>query len=147
MQNTPTIDIDKGLLPAPGGNCTDGTLIKASAPAIYYCGKDGKRYVFVNQKVYLSWYKDFSGVTTVSDATLSSIPIGGNVTYRPGTRMVKIQSDPRVYVVAQDGTLRVIPDEATAKALFGANWNKMIDDISDAFFVNYTVGTAVPIQY
>jgi hypothetical protein len=61
--------------------------------------------------------------------------------------MIKIQSDTRVYAVARDGVLRMIPNEATAAALFGPQWNKMIDDLPDSFFVNYTVGTPLSAQY
>jgi hypothetical protein len=147
LQNTPSINIDKGLSPVSNSNCTAGTLIKGSLAAVYYCGADGKRYVFVNDKAYFTWYKDFSGVMKISDSALAAITLGGNVTYRPGTRMIKIQSDPRVYAVARDGVLRVIPNEATAAALFGPQWNKMIDDLPDSFFVNYTVGTPLSAQY
>jgi hypothetical protein len=55
--------------------------------------------------------------------------------------MIKIQSDPKVYVIARGGTLQHIPSEACAATLYGANWNKEIDDVSDAFFVNYRMGT------
>jgi hypothetical protein len=144
--NTTSIDIDKGLSAVSGGNCTAGSLIKSSLPAVYYCGADGKRYVFVNDKAYFTWYNDFSGVMNISDSAMAAITIGGNVTYRPGTRMVKIQSDPRVYAVARGGVIRAIPNEATAAALYGAQWKTMIDDISDSFFVNYHIGETVPAQ-
>jgi hypothetical protein len=125
-------------------NCVSGTLIKSpDDPAVYYCGADGKRYVFVNDKAYFSWYPDFSTVKTISDTTLGNIMIGGNITYRPGTRMVKIVSDPKVYVVARGGILRWVETEAAATRLFGANWNTQIDDINDSFFVNYTVGAPI----
>ncbi|MEI7741729.1 MAG: hypothetical protein WCJ29_04450, partial [bacterium] len=126
--------------------CTSGTLIKGSTSAVYYCGANGKRYVFPNAAIFKSWYNDFSGVITLSDVALGGITIGGNVTYRPGKRMVKIQSDPKVYAIAKGGLLRPIADEATARALYGANWNKMIDDVSDAFFVNYTMGVPISLS-
>jgi len=120
-----------------------GGLIKGSLPAVYYVGANNKRYVFPNDKTYFTWYADFSGVTKVTDADLASYPIGGNVTYRPGTRLVKIQSDPKVYAVDAGGTLRWVKTEAAAIALFGGNWNKQIDDLSDSFFVNYIVGADI----
>lgn len=143
---TPTSSIgwDKGLNSNPSQLCTGNTLIKtAAAPAVYYCGMDGKRYVFPNEKTYFSWYSGFGEVTTISTQTMSSIMIGGNVTYRPGMRMVKITSDPKVYAVAKGGILRPIASEAVAQELYGSDWNTKIDDISDAFFVNYTVGAAI----
>jgi len=143
--NNPDFNTDMGLVKATTATaCASGSLIKSkSLSAVYYCGADGKRYVFVNDKAYFSWYTDFSGVQIVSDATLASITIGGNITYRPGTRMIKIQSDPKTYVVARGGTIRWVQTEAAATRLFGANWNTKIDDVSDAFFVNYTVGTPI----
>jgi len=120
-----------------------GGLIKGSLPAVYYVGADGKRYVFPNDKTYFSWYADFTGVNAVTDAELAAYPIGGNVTYRPGTRLVKIQSDPKVYAVDAHGVLRWVKTEAAAIALWGSNWNKQVDDLSDSFFVNYTVGADI----
>lgn len=120
-----------------------GSLIKASGPAVYYLSDDGKRYVFPNAATYFTWYDDFSGVATVSDAQLASYTIGGNVTYRPGVRLVKITSDPKVYAVDRLGTLRGIASEAVASALYGSDWNTKVDDIPDAFFVNYQQGAEI----
>jgi len=117
-----------------------GDLIKASTPAVYYLGSDGKRYVFPNEKTYKTWYSDFSSVKTVSDAKLASYPIGGNVTYKPGAKMVKITTDPDVYAVDANGKLRLITSEAVAKAIYGVNWARLVEDIPDAFFINYTTG-------
>jgi len=143
--NNPNFNVDMSIPTATTAtNCVSGTLIKSKTlSAVYYCGADGKRYVFVNDKAYFSWYMDFSGVQIVSDATLASITIGGNITYRPGTRMIKIQSDPKTYVVARGGVLRWVQTEAAATRLYGGNWNKQIDDVSDSFFVNYKVGTPI----
>lgn len=140
---TATIDIDKHLSAVPGAvvGCTAGALIRASLPAVYYCGADGKRYVFPNEKTFKTWYSDFSGVQRITDAELAAIPLGGNATYKPGVRMIKVQSDPRVYVVAHGGVLRNIPSEAAAVTLYGAAWATMVDDIPDGFFVNYSLGT------
>ena len=121
-----------------------GDLIRGNlTPAVYYYGADGKRYVFPNEKTYKSWYADFSAVKHVSDADLQALPIGGNVTYRPGVKMVKITTDPKVYAVDAGGKLRWIKDEATATALYGADWSKNVEDVPDAFFVNYTSGTNI----
>ncbi len=120
-----------------------GDLIKmAGNPAVYYF--DGsKRYVFPNSTTYFSWYKDFSGVKTVASSELQSYAIGGNVTMRAGTKMVKITTDPKVYAVSNGGTLHAIDSEARALKLYGSNWNKMIVDVPDAFFVNYKTGAAI----
>jgi hypothetical protein len=57
--------------------------------------------------------------------------------------MVKINTDPKVYAVERGGLLRWIQSGETAAALYGTAWNKKIDDVSDAFFINYTIGDPV----
>lgn len=106
-------------------------------------GADGFRYVFPNDKTYFSWYSNFNTVKTISDSDLPKIQIGGNVTYKPGSRMLKIQSDPKTYAVEEGGVLRHVSTEAVAIALYGSDWNKKIDDVSDAFFGNYNIGAVI----
>jgi len=113
--------------------------------AVYYVGTNGKRYVFPNEKTYLTWYSDFSTVKEVTATEMASYKIGGNVTYRPGVKMVKITTSPKVYAVGKGGALKEIASETVAKALYGATWNKQIDDVPDAFFVNYITGSKVNV--
>lgn len=121
----------------------DGILIKGvSYPAVYYQYNE-KRYAFPNEKTFFTWYRDFSEVRTVSDEKLASIPLGGNVTYRPGTQLVKITTDPKVYAVASNGVLRWITSEVLAVHYFGPNWNRIIDDVPDTFFTNYQLGEPI----
>ncbi len=144
LEATASIDVDNGIAAAAPGTavyCDDGSLVKGSTPAVYYCGADGKRYVFTTARVYFTWYNDFSGVRTISDDTLALIPIGGNVTYRPGKKLVKAQTDPKVYAISRGGLLRWVPSEAVAAAIYGKNWQHMVDYVPDAFFFNYTIGT------
>jgi hypothetical protein len=64
---------------------------------------------------------------------LQAIPLGGNVHYKPGALLVKIQTDPKVYAVGANGNLRWVRSEAIARALYGSNWNKLVDDVPDSF--------------
>jgi len=143
----PPIDVDKGIVPpSPDVKlpCVGGTLIKVSgSSAVYYCGRDGKRYVFPDEKTYFSWFSDYGSVTTISDEEMAAIPVGGNVTHRPGIRMLKIQTDPKVYALARNGLLRWVKDESVAARLYGPDWNTYIDDVPDAFFVNYAIGDPI----
>ena len=137
------------LLPAlllsalPAHAAPDRSLIKSSDNAAVYYLTGGKRYAFPNEKVFFSWYADFSNVVTVSSVELAGYSLGGNVTYRPGVRLVKIQTDPKVYAVSRYGTLRWITSEAIASSLYGQAWNALVHDVPDAFFVNYTIGSPV----
>jgi plastocyanin len=120
-----------------------GDLIKGSERTVYYFASNGRRYVFPNQSTYFTWYKDFSGVKTISDGALSTIPLGENVTYRPGSRMLKLTSAKTVYVVDQGGVLRAIASEQLAKTLYGISWGSQINDLPDVFWSNYHVGTPI----
>jgi len=127
--------------PTASAAASAGDLIKMEGlSSVYYLGDDGKRYVFPNEATFFSWYADFSSVVTISATELQSYPLGGNVTMRPGTTLVKITTDPSVYAVEPNGVLRKIQSEAQAAALYGTNWNRRIVDLADAFFTNYTVG-------
>lgn len=118
-----------------------GDLVRGeSYSAVYYYGMDGFRYVFPNDKTYFTWYDNFDDVKWLSDSDLADLQIGGNVTYKPGVRMIKINSDPTVYVVGAGGEIRAIPSEEVAQDLYGSNWNQQIDDVPDGFFPNYTMG-------
>jgi hypothetical protein len=121
----------------------DGNVNTQEDSAVYYIGADGKRHAFPNSKVFFTWYADFSGVTVVSAGQLASIPLGKNVRYKPGSRMVKFLSLNDTYVVTSGGILRWVKTEAVASALYGTNWNTMIDDIDDTFFTNYTIGNPI----
>lgn len=123
---------------------SSGDLIRGTSfSAVYYMGADGFRYVFPNDKTYFTWYTNFDTVKFLSDADLAKIQMGGNVTYKPGSKMIKINSDPKTYAVSAGGTLRHVTTEDIAIALFGSTWNKQIDDVPDGFFSNYTVGNEI----
>jgi hypothetical protein len=129
---------------AADSSVAPGKVIKGKGNStVYYVGEDNKRYVFPNDKIYFSWYDDFSEVTEISLDNLQAIPLGGNVHYKPGALLVKIQTDPKVYAVGANGNLRWVKSEAIAKALYGSKWNKLVDDVPDSFFTNYKVGTAI----
>ncbi len=123
-----------------------GMLIKSNSnTSIYYVGQDQKRYAFPTEAVFKSWYDDFSNVQTVSDQALASYPLTKNATYRPGTRLVKITTDPKVYAVARGSILRWVQTEAIAREIYGDNWATQVDDVADALFANYQVGTAISV--
>jgi len=118
----------------------DGDPATQEDSAVYYLGADGRRHAFPNDKAYKTWYCDFSGVTVMPSADLAAIPLGRNVIYKSGRKMVKFTTDPKVYAVEKGGVLRWVTTEQLAIDFYGANWNKQIDDINDAFYTNYIFG-------
>lgn len=129
-----------------------GDLIKMGCPpvvypnhpctAVYYFGVDGKRHAFPNESVYKTWFKNFSDIVIISVNVLSDIPLGKNVTYRPGNRLVKFSTS-TVYGVSYAGFLRPMANAEIVEALFGANWVSLIEGVDDVFFSNYRIGYTV----
>jgi hypothetical protein len=118
-----------------------GQLVRcADNSAVYYIGPDAKRYVFPNDRTYMTYYPDFDDVRHVFCSDLARFPLGGVVTYNPGTRYVKFATDPTVYAVEPGGVLRAVPDERWMEVFVGADWNQHIDDVSDAFYPTYSFG-------
>ncbi len=125
----------------------EGNLIKCiDFPSVYYLGQENKRYVFPNEAIYFSWYQDFADVITISCDQLGDYPLGGNVTYQPGTRLIKIPSVPTVYAIESGGMLRAIQSETHAKNLYGSEWTKLVDDLPESFFPAYTVGDPLALS-
>ena len=62
---------------------------------------------------------------------------------RPGTWMIKIQTDPKVYAVEPYGVIRWVSSEEIANALYGPDWNQKIVDVDVTFFINYQQGSAI----
>jgi chitosanase len=127
---------------APARAVAPRTLIKGNGPAVYYLADDGKRYVFPNAGTFASWYPSSMrpSIIKLSDAGLAAIPLGKNVTYRPGSKLLKIVSDPKVYAVSRYGVLHWVTSESLAVAIYGRDWNKKVVDVPDVFFVDYQIG-------
>jgi hypothetical protein len=155
IMSTLTISIDEGALPITAPLCVAESLIKLpddhnpltqADSTVYYCGVDGRRYVFPNPATYFSWYSSFDNIQIISASDMAALSLGlNNVTIKPGTRLVKFTTAPKVYAVAPNGVLRWVVDEATAVALYGVDWNKWVVDVSDVFFVNYRFGDNITL--
>lgn len=117
-----------------------GDLIKTKySSTVYYFGYDGKRHAFPNEPTYFSWYSNFDGIKIVTPQELAQIQLGPNIVVRPGTHMVKIQSDPKVYAVEPYGVLRHVQTESAASFLYGPDWAKKVLDVNVAFFPDYSI--------
>ncbi|KKW35230.1 MAG: hypothetical protein UY82_C0045G0004 [Candidatus Uhrbacteria bacterium GW2011_GWC2_53_7] len=69
--------------------------------------------------------------------------VGRSVRVRPGTWLIKIESDPKVYAIEPGGIRRWVASEEVALELYGAEWNKKIIDVSAAFFSGYKDGATM----
>ncbi len=123
-----------------------GDIIKSGCPAVvypnhpctavYYFGVDGKRHAFTNERVYKSWFKDYSKMVIVSEEVMSDIPLGKNVTFRTGERLIKFSTN-AVYAISYGGLLRPIANAEIAESLYGKDWVSLIETVDDVFFGNY----------
>ncbi|MEK7105662.1 MAG: M23 family metallopeptidase [Patescibacteria group bacterium] len=140
-----SINVDRDILEAEDEtHCTSDSLIRTEERStVYYCGRDGGRYVFQDEGTYFSWYEGFDDVEFVTAEELASIPIKGVVTYKPGSFLIKVPSSPQVYAVARGGTLRAVTTVEVAESTYGNDWPESVRDISEAFFPAYDLGNPI----
>lgn len=124
------------------------SLVKsAGSSTVYYLDGSGVRHAFPNELTFRSWYPDSVGVSTLSDAYLATLPLGRNVTLRPGRWLAKVPSAPAVYVVEAGGVLREIASEEIARVIYGATWSQRVVDVPEVFFNDYTLGERLERDY
>jgi len=134
---------DASALVGPGPTNQEGRLVKTDlGSTVYYLSETNhNRYTFPNEDVFYSWFYNFNDVQTISLNELQSYPLVDNITMRPGTHLIKIQADAKVYAVEPGGILRWITSESIFYAL-GYNFS-MVVDVPEIFFQNYVRGENV----
>jgi hypothetical protein len=116
---------------------------------VYFLDHDGVRHPVMNEKVYFTWRDDFEGIATIAVDQASLYPLGSPVPPLPGTVLVKITTDPRVYLVTDNpedpfsSTLRALDTELVAQNLIGEDWADYIIDIDDTLFPRFTFGEVI----
>jgi hypothetical protein len=127
-----------------GAKRVSGWLAKAPGnPAVYLVANDGKRYVFPGQGQYFGWYADFASVRTISQGALAGYGLGGNVLYRPGSRLLKTAYSPRVYAVGSDAALHWIASEDVIVSVYGSAWKGRLDTIDESLLGDYGTGSNI----
>ncbi len=121
----------------------DGDPETQNDSAVYYIGLDGKRHPFPDALIYLSWFENFDAVFEISASDMASISLGTPILSRPGTALVKIQSDPNVYAVSPGNVLHWVTTEEIATALYGSSWANRVIDIEPTFFSHYSAGSDI----
>ncbi len=129
---------------AAGVRRLSGHLVKAdSGRSVYLAATDGKRYLFATESQFYGWYQSFASVRSVPASSLASMPLGGNVLYRPGYRLVRAASSPRIYSVSEQGVLHWIVSPYVLADIFGKNWPSRVDIVPDTQLTDYTYGQPV----
>lgn len=104
----------------------------ATVGASVYWFTGGYKRPFANEKAFMSWFPSFDRVAIkrVKKDEISYLSWGPAMTYKPGTRMIKVPDDPKVYNIQADGSVCHVKDEKDAAKLFGTKWNKKVDDLA-----------------
>lgn len=119
-----------------------GDLFQSSSSDVYYYGKDLMRHVFPNEDVLKNWYPEGASIMTVASYFLPSIPLGTNVTLRPGT-LARITNEPAIFSVGFHNQLRSFVTESLVSLFYGLNWGLFVHDLSAALVTNYVFGPSI----
>jgi hypothetical protein len=124
-----------------------GHLVKSSgSPTVYFAAQDGSRYAFVGSGTYFSWFDDFATVQTISNAAIAQMPLGGDVLYKPGSRLLKVASSPKIYQIGNDGSVHWIESEDILVSAYGSHWQQQVTVISATDLADYPQGAPIPDQ-
>lgn len=109
---------------------------------VYILDADMNARYFPNSEVFHTWYADFSGLNVITPEQsgayeLAAIP---GVNFRPGSRLVKITTNPRVYAVGAENARHWVNSPETAAAAYGAAWASLVRDVSVFHWANYQAG-------
>ena len=150
---TRLVSVARAASSVPSVNINRKTVVKTQCSSyatygdachtVFYYGIDGKKHAFQTESVYKSWYSSFDNVVIVSKGNLKEMPTGENVTYRPGTSLVKFPTASTVYAVADGQVLRPIVNVAAAKAIYGSMWQKYVVVIPVSYKDEYTIGKKI----
>ncbi len=110
------------------------TLESLEKGAVYLIGVDEKKYMFPDEKTFMTWYENFADVITVNQETLDAYPEGGQVPYKAGVKLMTHKNTNNVYTVGENGQLIQISDEATAVKFYGSHWQDLVNDVDPGIF-------------
>lgn len=115
-----------------------------NSPAIYYVTANRERQYFLSARIFKCYQNDYSRVKQLSKQTnlddVAPSATIGVVAPKAGCGLVKSPSSPSVYAFDNQGTRHKIKDEATARALYGAEWSKQVYDMPDFIVSLFPIG-------
>jgi hypothetical protein len=124
-----------------------GDYIKgASYDTVYWVDENMVRHPFWDAQTYFTYEDSFDVIIDVSDATLPTLTLGSPMLPKVGVVLVKIQSDNRVYALAEDDgetALRWVADENIAIDVYGDDWADYVIDVDVTLFTKFTTGSDI----
>jgi hypothetical protein len=138
--------ISFGVVAAPGRDpnvIIDGDLVKGPHSDAVYMILGAEKHIFPDRKTFMTWYQNFVTVREVTIAQLDAYITGKPMPYRPGTKLITHPNTSKVYALESCGMLRLIPDEETARTLYGTDWAQRVQDVHELTFSNYTIQSSM----
>jgi len=109
--------------------------------SIYYFAADGKRYIFPTETTYFSWYQNNLPQNFMALDKMEKVPLGGNVTVRPGT-LISTPSDSNTYLVKKGGMIAPV-SKGVLMVIFGEKYDDRVLSLPNYYFTNYTYDTEI----
>jgi hypothetical protein len=115
----------------------NGDIFKSPLHTSVYYYENGLRRPFVNSAVYYTWFSNFKDVKNLKVDQVEGIKLGNPMPIKAGTKLLKFPLNPKVYEVTEGSTIKHVPDETTAKAKYGTNWNKNVIELPEIYYLFY----------
>lgn len=104
-----------------------GTLLKCPGrSSVYSMTNSNALKLYPNEETFYAWGNSFDDVRTISCSKLDEYDVVGTWTYSRASFLVQFYNQPGVYTLDNGEYLRLIPDEYTAKRMYGSKWVSLI---------------------
>lgn len=115
-----------------------GTLLKCSGDSdVYSMTSDNELKWFPDEETFFAWGHSFADVRTISCSKLDDYDVSGRWTYTRANYLVKFRYLPAVFTLDNGTYLRLIPNEQTARAMYGRNWTSLVHEYSQSDMGDY----------
>jgi|GEM_PF-1555590 len=118
---------------------------------VYYVDADLVRHPVIDAQTYFTYTDTWDDVVFISEEDFATLTLGKPVLPKVMVVLVKIQSSNEVYVLefGADGStvLRQIPNEMTARYVYGDDWEKYVIDVEPTHFKRFTMGSDIDAKY
>ncbi len=118
------------------------SLLKSETGShVYFIDASKTRRRITEPQIFVSWFDSFLPLQEVSTLEATSVPLGDLLPPRPGTWLVKLPEDQKIYAVEPGFILRWISNEDQIQKLFGQEWSTRVIDIDQSILATMGVGT------
>ena len=129
---------------------TNGDLIKLETSSTVYMITEGNIIrPFFNPTIFHIYERDFSRVRTVTVEEFSSYTLGSMMLPEPGSVLVKVRDDARVYAVQENPEsprtpiIRWLASEEIASSIYGTHWADYVIDVDPAILAAFVPGADI----